>query len=342
MVHGLAQRARRQSARPRTLTSSRLDALARTVALGGLLVAGTTSTPREARGQEQPPKDQAPGQHLGQQTEQHTEQHTVPAAETTSSLVDVELAVELPLTLAAGLLAGSLALLKDELVQDRCWPHCDQSALNALDRPFAGRFDQTAAVAGDVLVGVNLALPHLFGLLDLATAEQPEGAVGFGEDTLILAETLALTALTHQLVAFAAQRPRPFTHGERAGEERLAGANAYLSFYSGHTANSFAMATAYATLYGLRHPRSRWRGALWALLPGLAAMEGGLRVLSGYHYPTDVLVGGAVGSAIGLIVPWLHTASAATQDGASSSVGPGVALIPMVGPGLAGLSLAIH
>lgn len=308
----------RASARRRVSPTAALFAL--------LLVAAVISPPRPARGQEPPltpPVPGAPGQ-----------PSPVGDTGTFAATVDVELAIDLPLTLSAGLLAGSFALLKDDFVRDRCWPRCDASTLNGLDRPFAGRYDDAAAMSGDVVVGLTVALPELFGLLDLAMGEQPEGAVGFGEDTLILAETLALSALTHQVVAFAAQRPRPFAHGDRAGQERLTGANAYLSFYSGHTSNSFAMATAYATLYGIRHPHSQWRGALWALLPGLAAMEGGLRVLSGYHYPTDVLVGGAVGSAIGLVVPWLHATAPSAE--------PSVVVLPLAGPGLAGVSVAVR
>ena len=39
---------------------------------------------------------------------------------------------------------------------------------------------------------------------------------------------------------------------------------------------------------------------------GLATAVSALRVASGKHWPTDVVAGAAVGSAIGWVVPFLH------------------------------------
>lgn len=61
------------------------------------------------------------------------------------------------------------------------------------------------------------------------------------------------------------------------------------SFPSGHTAGSFAAATALAAFY----PRDR------PILLGLAAAVGISRIYLGHHFPSDVLAGAAIGTGIG-------------------------------------------
>ena len=67
------------------------------------------------------------------------------------------------------------------------------------------------------------------------------------------------------------------------------------SFPSGHSATAFATAAAVALFY------PRLRVPLFAL----AALVALSRVYLGMHYATDVLVGSALGAAIGLATGWL-------------------------------------
>ncbi len=105
---------------------------------------------------------------------------------------------------------------------------------------------------------------------------------------------------------FAVRRPRPYSYdpdttvGDPTAEE------ARLSFFSGHTSTTFALATAYAYLFQVRHPRSRWVAPVWVLGLSLASVTGVARVEAGKHFWTDVLAGAAVGAAVGLLVPVLH------------------------------------
>ncbi|MBI4701058.1 MAG: phosphatase PAP2 family protein [Deltaproteobacteria bacterium] len=263
-------------------------------------------------------------------------------AEPATSPLAVDLRADLPVTLSAALLAGGLQLGREAIVGERCAPGCDEDGVNAVDRPFAGRYSAAAATASDVLVGLNLALPVALDGLELALGMHPDGPAGFGEDSLILAETLAVTIGLQSAVAITVQRPRPLTYGDGADLGARRSASAYLSFYSGHTSCSFAAATAYAYLFGVRHPRSPLRAGIWALGEGLAAIDGSLRVAAGYHFPTDVLVGAAVGTSVGLLVPWLH---ARRDDGtarAEGTAGRGTSawlLVPAPLPGGFGVTL---
>ena len=230
--------------------------------------------------------------------------------------------LDLPIAVAGLAFGGAMQGLKEELVTERCAPSCDRTRVNALDDATSGRFSRDAALAGDVLVGVNLALPHLLGAVDAFESGRP--ASSLGRDTVLLAETLAVSVAVHQVVAFVARRPRPYVYAASLDPAFLHGANSYLSFYSGHTANSFAMATSYSAIFAARHPKSALTPAVVALTHGLAALEGYTRVMSGYHYPSDELVGALAGSTLGLVVPWLHRATPSAWSVAP--VGPGDAL----------------
>jgi undecaprenyl-diphosphatase len=88
------------------------------------------------------------------------------------------------------------------------------------------------------------------------------------------------------------RRVRPFVNREA----RVVGVKpADQSFPSGHTASSFAGATALAFYYPKAAP----------LLYGLAAAVGASRVHLGVHFPSDAAVGGVVGVGIGTFGAWV-------------------------------------
>ena len=45
---------------------------------------------------------------------------------------------------------------------------------------------------------------------------------------------------------------------------------------------------------------------LWGVAVVGGVLAGGQKIAAGEHYISDVLVGGAVGGAVGVLVPWLH------------------------------------
>lgn len=116
---------------------------------------------------------------------------------------------------------------------------------------------------------------------------------------LILGTTAngALLELVHTL----SQRPRPLVFRNPLGD----GSNIhqYNSFYSGHTSFT-AMATFCTFLWIGRFAPEQKKLKITALIAyfGLTATIGALRVLSGRHYPTDVLIGWIAGTLIGYAV----------------------------------------
>lgn len=87
-------------------------------------------------------------------------------------------------------------------------------------------------------------------------------------------------------IKFAVRRPRP----QIPGLPPLQGTTTALSFPSAHAATSFAGALAYSRT-GLPAP------PLYALAAGMAAS----RLYLGVHYPSDVLAGAVLGSALAAV-----------------------------------------
>lgn len=124
-------------------------------------------------------------------------------------------------------------------------------------------------------------------------------------DLVIVAEaTFGALALT-QLTKFLVGRARPYSIG--ATPELLAQGkdphDANLSFFSGHTSFAFAISTATATVLTLRGYKYAWLA--WAIGMPLAATTAILRLAADKHWASDVLVGMAIGSAVGVGLPLL-------------------------------------
>jgi membrane-associated phospholipid phosphatase len=130
---------------------------------------------------------------------------------------------------------------------------------------------------------------------------------GWAEDAFVMFETILLTQAVTQVTKSAVGRPAPLVYNRNAAQEDLDSPDAYRSFISGHTSTSFAAATSYAVTFWKRHPQSPWRFVVLGVGHALATSVALLKIKAGYHYATDVTAGALVGSAMGLLVPVLHS-----------------------------------
>ena len=93
------------------------------------------------------------------------------------------------------------------------------------------------------------------------------------------------------------------------------------SFFSGHTATTFAAVVSAGTIASRRgSPQAKW---IWIAGVGLAGSTGYLRVAADLHFFTDALVAAAVGTAIGTLMPRLfdeEPSSGAPDPAASSQI----------------------
>ena len=178
---------------------------------------------------------------------------------------------------------------------------CNPKTLNAFDRLALGHSSQAARTAANIIEFV----PVLYLAIDI-------GDVGLKHwktyltDLWVFAEVLGWNGGIQDVVRRAVRRPRPFMYTPGLYPSERDSPDAGMSFYSGHTSFAFAIATTAAYTFQLRHPHWWVRWLVWPGLMLVASVEPFLRVWSGDHFPTDVITGAVIGSAIGLLIPALH------------------------------------
>jgi membrane-associated phospholipid phosphatase len=124
---------------------------------------------------------------------------------------------------------------------------------------------------------------------------------------LMYIETEILTYSITEIAKSLIKRIRPYAYNPEVPiNEKIMSSDTRKSFFSGHTSMSFASTVFLASTYAALHPDSRWKPVIWCAGLSTATLVGVLRILSGRHFPTDVLTGALVGSLIGIIIPKLH------------------------------------
>jgi membrane-associated phospholipid phosphatase len=191
---------------------------------------------------------------------------------------------------AAGILVPYA--LSSRLIHPTC--PCSPSSVNSFDRGVIGNASDTADLISSVTVGLAIVAPPVADWLALGTSRT------LLDDVVVFTESLTVNGALTTGVKYAVQRPIPRAYSDSAV---AASPHSYRSFYSGHTSLAFAaLATTSVTLnarYGLT-----WQP--WVATVVLGASVGLERVLAGYHFYTDVLVGAAAGAAVGIVVPLVH------------------------------------
>lgn len=154
-----------------------------------------------------------------------------------------------------------------------------------------------AEVASDVLL---LAVPAGFAAYDLLEVRAGGGGGGrVAADWLVVAEAVAVAGFLTEAAKYATARERPDAYYGRAS-----GRDEELSFASLHASAAFAAAAAGGTVARLRG-YAGWPFVYAAGFTG-AALTGYLRIAADKHWLSDVLSGAAAGTAVGVLVPWLH------------------------------------
>lgn len=171
--------------------------------------------------------------------------------------------------------------------------------LITIDRDALTNWNPQMAENSDFILGGLLALP----MASLASEEVREQA---GAYLFMYGEVLVSTGLMTAAIKGWTERARPYVYNNEVPLEERIDDDSMRSFVSGHTALAFGAASFMSTTYMDLHPDDPLR---WVVLAGTfsaAGVVGYMRVESGQHFPTDVLAGAALGTAIGWAIPALH------------------------------------
>ena len=106
---------------------------------------------------------------------------------------------------------------------------------------------------------------------------------------------------------FLIKRYRPFAYYEELSMDSKTGDGTVNSWFSGHTSTTSTASFFMAKVYTDYHPElgaKKWIFFGAALLP--PAFVGIYRIKALKHFPTDVIMGTAVGAAAGILIPHFH------------------------------------
>ena len=169
------------------------------------------------------------------------------------------------------------------------------------------------------------ALDNLSLVPAIATALSP--AILLGQPSseyltigLMYIESVAITYGSKELIKYLVQRERPYMYDANTPTSLVQDEEHDESFLSGHTALAFNGASFASYVFCKYNPDSKWKIPVIAASYSLAAATAAMRVASGCHFVTDVLAGAALGTAIGIAVPALHTLLA--NENVTLSVSP--------------------
>jgi membrane-associated phospholipid phosphatase len=222
-------------------------------------------------------------------------------------------------------------LMKPHLVPEKCrWCYrtpTGDDALNPIDGAIRKNLiwtsTQTANAASSALAYIVMPAGALGTTLGAAAHDGAAAKVPI--DALLTAEATMLAVDLNEAVKLAFARERPFVHylPRAPGEVRAltdSPSDDNLSFYSGHTNVSFALATSSGTVALMRGYRLAPLVLGFGLLS--AATVGYLRIAADKHYFSDVMVGAVVGSLVGTAVPLVFHPAQERAGGAASAPTP--------------------
>ena len=192
--------------------------------------------------------------------------------------------------------------IADDIVSSSC--PCDASDVNSFDRGVVGWDSEGYATASDVAVALSVVAPFALDVLETGRSGAPWSR--FADDALVISRSILVSGAVQEAVKLLTQRPRPRLYGLEEGDPALEDHEEYVSFYSGHTTTAFSAGMSYATLYASRHPDSSSRWMVYAGAMALGTTVGILRIQAGSHFPTDVILGGIMGTAFGIAIPRWH------------------------------------
>ncbi len=229
---------------------------------------------------------------------------TTAAPQPQEPVYKLKLPVDLPLTAAAAgfSIYGFSQIYSKDASTVEAIQNLNPENINGFDRWAAGKNSEKAANASDLFFYGSIPAPLLL-LLD-------KNVRGDALKTGVMyLQAMSLTGVLYTGVPMLADRYRPLTYNAQVqaqDPESLTSGNERNSFFAGHVALVGTATFFAAKVYHDHHPDSKLRYALWGGAALATGATGYLRHRAGKHFPSDILVGTAVGALSGILVPQFH------------------------------------
>lgn len=160
-------------------------------------------------------------------------------------------------------------------------------------------FDRRAAHASDWLTIACGLLPSTLLLFENGRSEIDRGLHMYLQTAFL---NFAVTNIAKSSV----RRNRPFVYNPDAPLHMKFQRDARFSFFSGHTSTTASFCFFTASMVQAYSTNRTGKTLAWVGAAVLPAITGYLRMRAGKHFFSDVVVGYAVGAAIGIGVPLIH------------------------------------
>lgn len=212
--------------------------------------------------------------------------------------------VDVPISFSAiSVLAASYAWGKSKkLPSEENLLALDRMNINKFDRSATNHYSKKIALSSDALMFAAMALP-------LAHLANSNSRKDFGKVAAMGAEVFLLNIAATNFIKEAVGRTRPYVYNPNVPMAKKRKLDNFKSFFSGHTSTTAAMSFFFAKTYADYNSNSKLKPMVWSLSALLPAVTGFLRYRAGKHFWSDIIVGYAVGTLIGVGVPALHNAN---------------------------------
>jgi membrane-associated phospholipid phosphatase len=209
--------------------------------------------------------------------------------------------IDIPLTAAttAFTLFGFSKIYSKDDTPEETIRNLDVNNIPRFDRWAADVYSEKAADASDLFFNASIPLPLLL-MLD-KNIRKDAAKIG-----LLYMQAMSITGTLYTGSAMAFDRYRPYAYNPAASMGDRREGNARNAFFAGHVALVGTATFFTAKVYADYHPDSKLK---WVFYSGAAlatATTGYLRHRGGRHFPSDIVVGTAVGVLSGIMIPQLH------------------------------------
>ncbi|MBI5325000.1 MAG: phosphatase PAP2 family protein [Ignavibacteriae bacterium] len=175
----------------------------------------------------------------------------------------------------------------------------NKNDINGFDRFATEKYSDNISKLSDYALGTAIASPLILVLSDKIIEDWFSIGIMYGEN-------LMFSGFLSYLAKGTTQRVRPYAYNSEIPTVWKLNSDVKKSFFSGHTSIAFSSAVFLSVVYSDYFPDSDYKLYVWGGSLLLASGIGIMRIESGNHFPTDVIVGAIVGSASGYLIPYLH------------------------------------
>lgn len=211
----------------------------------------------------------------------------------------------LPLGLSAEAIAWTFENQQAQLTSDDLL-NVSRDHINMFDRSATYKWNSKLDNLSDVGKYTLVVSPAVI-LAGSINKKQWSNSLSYG---VMYFEVALLTVGISDIAKVLVKRERPYLYNSQlSNDEKLElidEEGAQDSFFSGTTSISFASAVFLSKTFTDIYGKGTWSRIIWGASLALASTTAMLRYESGQHYPSDIMVGAAVGSAIGYFIPVLH------------------------------------